>query len=235
MRRNKLVLVLLGCAAFLLSFVLTLRSAQADERFDYMVRNDFFAGFGGDNAALERGMKKSEQAIQADPKNAEALVWHGAGLYYKGGQAFRNGDSNAGQELVMKGISEMDRAVELAPDDVGVRVPRGAVLLQSTLFMPESPFRTPLIEKGLADYERVLEIQKNGFEKLGVHPRGELLFGIAEARGRLGNDAGAREIFERIKRELPASSYSRRADQFLTAGKLQPEHALCSGCHTPSR
>src|SRR5436309_10611412 len=115
MKRNRVLMFGLGALAFLLAFVFSLRSAPAQERFDYKVRNDFFAGFAGDKTALERGLEKSEAAIKADPKNAEALVWHGSGLYYKGGQAYQSGDMQTGQQLVSKGIAEMDEAVQLAP------------------------------------------------------------------------------------------------------------------------
>ena len=56
-------------------------------RFDDIVRSDFFAGFRGDAARLERGMKRCEEALAADPNHADALVWHGAGLMFLAGEA----------------------------------------------------------------------------------------------------------------------------------------------------
>ena len=52
---------------------------SSQERFDYKVRNYFFAGFAGDAASLEKGMKICEDILASEPKNAEAMVWHGAG------------------------------------------------------------------------------------------------------------------------------------------------------------
>ena len=40
----------------------------SQERFDLTVRNYFFAGFGGDIASLEKGMKICEDALAADPR-----------------------------------------------------------------------------------------------------------------------------------------------------------------------
>ena len=77
MKTKFAALVLLGAAGVLL----------AQDRFDYKVRNYFFAGFAGDAASLEKGMKICEDSIAADPKNAEALVWHGAGLFYESGSS----------------------------------------------------------------------------------------------------------------------------------------------------
>src|ERR1700676_5115909 len=91
---------------------------SAQPRFDMQVRNDFFAGFGGDGAALDRGMKSCEQVLAQNPKHAEAMVWHGGGLFYMSGQMFRKGDPNKGMELYQRGLTEMDDAVALAPTTV---------------------------------------------------------------------------------------------------------------------
>jgi hypothetical protein len=55
-------------------FILVAGSSYG-QRFDSKGREDFFAGFAGDNARLERGMKTCEQALAADPKDASASVW----------------------------------------------------------------------------------------------------------------------------------------------------------------
>lgn len=233
MKHRKLTMILAGALAFAIMFLATLKSAPAEERFDYKVRNDFFAGFTGDQEAFNRGMKTCEKILAENPKHAEALVWHGGGLYSMGSQAFQAGDPAKGQELVMKGIAEMDQAVALEPANPGVRIPRGAILLQSTLFMPESvPVRTQLIEKGLADYEKTLELQKPILAQLGTHPKGELLFGIADGHRRLGNEAKAKEMFERIATEMTGTDYARRAQVWLTTKTLTPAQARCVGCHT---
>ena len=49
--------------------------------------------------ALARGMKKCEQALAKDPKNAEALVWHGSGLSYDAKRAFMAGDVEKGPRI----------------------------------------------------------------------------------------------------------------------------------------
>src|SRR5690349_8590723 len=126
-------------------------------RLDMKVRNLFFSGFAGETAALERGMKICEEALAADPKDAEAMVWHGSGVYFRAGQAFTKGDMKTGSTLAEQGMKEMDDAVALAPDNVSVRIPRGASYLGSSRFMPPDMGR-PLLEKGLSDYERTLQV-----------------------------------------------------------------------------
>ena len=102
--------------------------APAAERFDYVVRDDFFAGLRGDSARLERAMKVCEDLLAKDPKHAEALVWHGAALLIQAGQAVQRGDADGARALSNRGVGEMEAAVTIAPADPGVLVPRGAVL-----------------------------------------------------------------------------------------------------------
>ena len=90
------------------------------ERFDLEVRNDFFAGFSGNKEAFDRAMQKSEAVIAANPKHAEAMVWHGGGLLMMSRNAFQAGDTQKGSELFARAQKEMDDAVALEPDNIGV-------------------------------------------------------------------------------------------------------------------
>ena len=67
----------------------------------------------------------------------------------------------------------------LAPDRVGVRIPRGATLLESTRFMPAAQAE-PLLRLAVGDFERVLDLQTAVFSSLGGHAKGEQLFGLAD-------------------------------------------------------
>src|SRR5215471_8130556 len=103
--------------------------AVAAERFDYQVRDDMFRAFGGNEAAFKNAMAKIEATLAANPDHAEALVWRGAGTYWKAGQAFRDGDAAGARALATSAMADMDRAITLAPRSIGVLIPRGAVLL----------------------------------------------------------------------------------------------------------
>lgn len=215
----------------MLGFLSSIGSAPAQQRFDLKVRQDFFAGFAGDKDALARGMKACEDALAADSDNAEAMVWHGGGLLFTVGEYFQSGDNQKGMELWTRGLKEMQTAVDLEPDNIGVRIPRGAVLLTSSHFVPESMGK-PLIETGLSDYARAYELQKDHWAALGTHPRGELLFGLAEGYSRAGDQAKAAEFFERIRAELPNTVYAKRADLWMETKSLPVEQTRCVGCHT---
>ena len=201
------------------------------ERFDDLVRADFFAGFAGDAARLQKGMDACEHTLADNPAHPEALVWHGSGLFFLGGRAFSTGDMATGSRLTAQGLGEMDKAVALAPDKVGVLVPRGAVLITATRRMPPDSGR-PLLESALANYEHVLALQAPIFATLGDHPKGELLFGLAEGYYRLGDMQKARLYFERLATDAPASGQTDKAREFLTSGTLAKIEGLgCVGCH----
>jgi tetratricopeptide (TPR) repeat protein len=219
---------------FLLAVVLTVFEFTAPlsaQRFDKVVRTDFFAGFSGDQARLARAMALCESILAEDPKHAEAMVWHGAGLLFQAGRSFQAGDTARGMQLFQTGLGELNGAVALAPDNVAVLIPRGAVLLQATRTMDPAIGR-PLLEQAVADYEKVLTIQSDHFDRLGDHPRGELLFGLAEGSARLGRLDKARVYFERLVLSVPGSGQTERARQWLNTGSLPKlAGAGCIGCH----
>ena len=159
---------------------------NSQERFDLKVRSYFFAGFAGDSASLEKGMKLCEDALAADPKDSQALVWHGSGVFFQAGEAFRNRDSLKGMELWQRGLKEMRDAVAMAPEALGVVIPRGAVLLTASHYVPPEMARQ-LIETGVQDFEKAYQLQGPDLSKLGTHPRGELMIGLADGYSRLGN------------------------------------------------
>jgi len=205
--------------------------AQAPARFDMQVRTDFFAGFAGDQARLAHAMEVCERALADNPHHAEALVWHGSGLAFQGGMAIQKGDMQNGMDLFGRGLKEMDDAVALEPDNVGVRIPRGAMLFQATRNMPP-PMAKPLLDKAVSDYERTLDVQASYFNTLGDHPKGELLFGLAEGYSRLGQPDKARQYFERLTHDAPGSGQTPKAKEWLATGTLPPSTGLgCVGCH----
>jgi tetratricopeptide (TPR) repeat protein len=203
----------------------------AEARFDYRVREDFFTGFSGDAAALDRAMKTCEDVLAKNPREAEALVWHGSGLSFQSSRFFQKGDVAKGIELFNRGVKEMEDAVALDPDNVGVLIPRGATLLTATRAMPPGENTQKLLAQGLADYRKTYDLQKSYFDTLSGHARGELLFGLAEGHLRAGNGAKAREYFEKLAALGPESGHQPTAAAFIATGKLDPKHVACTGCH----
>src|SRR5262245_28193986 len=119
--------------------------AARPQRFDYLVRADFFAGAAGDETRLQKVIDICERALAQNPQHAEAMVWHGATAMVRAGRAFQKGDAALGQSLFARGVTEMTDATALAPDNPGVLIPRGAVLLEATRSMPAETAR-PLVQ-----------------------------------------------------------------------------------------
>lgn len=205
-------------------------TAPSQPRFDELVREDFFAYvLHGDRAALDRAMALCERTLRADPKHAEALAWHGAGLLGLAGARFGEGDRAAGQRLWKQGLGEMDRAVELEPDNVGTRIPRGAVLLATSPYVPQ-PYRDQLLDKALGDYEHALALQRGELDHLSGHARSMLLYGLADGWDRRGDADRARGYYRRLAESVPGTAYGKRARAWL-AGERGGERLPCGGCH----
>lgn len=203
----------------------------APQRFDYLVRADFFAGIAGDETRLQRAIDLCEKTLADNPMHPEAMVWLGAGLMVRAGIAFQRGDAATGGLLFDRGIKGMSDAVALAPDNPGVLIPRAAVLLQATRGMPPEMAR-PLLQSALANYEHVITLQTSYWASLGDHPKGELLFGLAEGWARLGDQQKARMYFERVIADAPTSGQAPKAQQWMKTGTLpKAEGAGCVGCH----
>jgi tetratricopeptide (TPR) repeat protein len=172
-----------------------------------------------------------EQALAANPQHAEAMVWHGATVLVRASQAFKKGEAANGRPLFEQGVKEMSDAVALAPNNPGVLIPRGAVLLEATRNMPAEMAR-PLVQSAIANYERALEVQGPAFGALGDHGKGELLFGLADGWARIGDTQKARQYFERLIADAPGSGQVAKAREWLATGIVPTSNgSSCVGCH----
>jgi tetratricopeptide (TPR) repeat protein len=210
----------------------TLQQAPAaQQRFDYLVRADFFAGAAGDETRLTRVMELCEKALEENPNHPEARVWRGAALMVRAGRAFQKGDIAAGGPLFDRGMTDMNEALALAPDSPGVLIPRAAVLFAATRNMPPDMAR-PLLQSAVQNYERALEIQAPTFAALGDHAKGELLFGLADGWSRLGDTDKARRYFERLIADAPTSGQTPKARAWIATGSVPTSNGTsCVGCH----
>ena len=207
----------------------------APQRFDYLVRADFFAGAAGDEARLAKVIELTERTLAENPAHGEAMVWHrgrDAGARGAGVPGRRHGGGGAGA-LFEKGLKEMSDAVTLAPDNPGVLIPRGAVLLEATRTMPPDTAR-PLIASAVKNYERALDIQGARFNTLGDHAKGELLFGLADGYARLGDQEHAPPVFRaRHRRCALVRPGAQSAREWMKPTGVVPKASgmNCVGCH----
>ena len=203
--------------------------ARRGEGFEYKVRSDFFDGLRGDKAALDRAIKVCEDTLAREPNHAEAMVWHGAGIMARSSLAFRAGDRANGMTLYQQGLAEMDRAVAMAPSNIGVRIPRGAVLLVFAGFVPE-PEKSKLVARGASDYEVGLAGQQKYFGQLTLHAREQLLYGLTDAFATLGDRKKAEAYYERMTTDAAGSQLLPRA-KARAAGEAVSGPTPCEECH----
>jgi len=214
-----------------LAFAVTAGSALQVQRFDNIVRDDFFAGMSGETARFDRAMKTCEEALAENPKNAAALVWHGAGLLVRSDIAFRRGDRDSGMTLRARALREMKDAVAMSPSDVQVLIPRAAILVSSARFAPVDQSRE-MARTAAADYEEVLAIEAPYASTLGTHSKGELLGGLATAYRLGGEDDKAISYLTRMTKELPGTLYDQKAQKWLADLRaVRRDDHFCIGCH----
>jgi TolA-binding protein len=103
--------------------------------------------------------------------------------------------------------------------------------MTSARFFPPDMAK-PLFQRGIEDFEATLEFQKDVFQNLGSHPKGELLQGLADSYSRLGQTDKAEQYYARIAAELPNTPYAKRAATWMqTKTPLPAAQAGCIGCH----
>jgi tetratricopeptide (TPR) repeat protein len=205
-------------------------ASLAQERFDYQVRDDMFRAFGGNEAALKNALAMIEEKLSENPDHAEALVWRGTARYWQAGRAFGAGDTAGARTLAAAGVADMDRAIDLEPGNVGVLVPRAAVLLVAARNQRDPARVRDLAARAAADFEAALAIRQPAFQQLGQHNRGEYLSGLAESWALAGDADKAESYLRRILAELPNSPYAERATAKL--GDWNDRRPLnCQSCH----
>jgi len=207
------------------------KSSDSKRRFDLVVREDIFAGFAGDEEALKRGEAACEKALKEDSKNAEALVWRGAVHVFQAGGLFGQNKPLQAFPLWTSGLKDMDNAVKLEPDNLGVRIPRAAVLLPAARNTPAA-MRDPLLKSVLEDFEYIYKKQADHLDQLGTHPRGELRMGLADTYRIMGKLDKSKEQLEAVAKELPDSEYEVKAKEWLAAAPTAKLSHRCIGCHS---
>jgi tetratricopeptide (TPR) repeat protein len=222
MRRRRLFVIIFA--------LLAATATLAQERFDYQVRDDMFRAFGGNEAAFKNAMSVIDRTLGEDPDHAEALVWRGAGRYWKAGQAFAAGDVAGGRALATMAMADMDRAVALQPRAIGVLVPRASVLLPAARNQRDPARARDLAAQAAADFETALAIRQPVFATLPQHNRGEYLSGLAESWALAGDQDRAEGYLRRILAELAGTPYAQRAAAKL-ANWSDRQPLNCQSCH----
>jgi tetratricopeptide (TPR) repeat protein len=196
------------------------------------VRNDVLAALDGDEAALDRAERLCDDALRRNPADAEALVEHGIAMSLRSWRASRAGDMQGAKVYWDRAVSEMDRAVALAPDDLAVRIPRGSALFGIATGLQGDPLATELRKKAVDDFEATLRIQGAAFDRRPLHDRSELLWGLADGWSRLGDSARAETYYRRLVDQCSPSAVADVARKRLAGDTETPRPSCADGCHS---
>ena len=214
---------------FLLIVVVAVGMAAAgvaQERFDYRVRDDMFRAFGGNEAAFKSAMAAIDETLSANPDHAEALVWRGVGGFFQAGRA----SGEKARTLATSAMADVDHALALEPRNIGVLIPRAAVLLVAARNQRDPARARDLATRAATGFETALALRQGAFAGLAQHNRGEYLSGLAESWALAGNQGKAEDYLERILVELPGSPYAERATAKL-ADWSDRKPLNCQSCH----
>lgn len=214
------------------AFGFPIPEGQGERRFEFEVRELFFAGLRGDEEALDQAFERCEEALAADPENWEALVWRGSVKVALSGRAYQTGDFANGTRLWDEGLEEMRRATEAAPDRIEVLIPEAATLLETAGYHPFPAERERLYGVAYDNYVRVFEIQSAYFDRMSEHARGELLMSLANVHLRVGRWDAVEPYLRRAIDTLPGTTYAAEAERLLA--ETEPASVkTCHGCHQP--
>ncbi|HEX8639352.1 MAG TPA: hypothetical protein VF692_14885 [Pyrinomonadaceae bacterium] len=185
---------LLFCAAQ----ITRAQDKQNDLKFNAELERDFQAGAAGDEAALVRALQTADKILAANPKDAETLVWRGAGGLSQAGKAFQSCNFAEGGELWQKAQENMKSAVELEPRNVSIRMIRGAALLSAAKHFPAPDVARNLRETAAADYEQVLIVTGEKFKTMPEKQRQQVLYSLADAYEKIEDKVKTRVFYQRI-------------------------------------
>lgn len=207
-------------------------------RVSTWVREDIFAGLlVNDQERFAQGMSKIDSILAAEPKNAEALAWRAGGEFYLALRAHENGQSARYRELRSKSNETFAEAARqgassqaLAP----VYSIRGGTHALFADRLPESE-RREAWKTVKENYSALATLQKEFFDKMPAHHRGEVLGGLAMAAQRLGDDDASARLQDLASR-LAGTPYATRAKRWIdnpdSAGKSS---LACQTCHEPGK
>jgi tetratricopeptide (TPR) repeat protein len=162
-------------------------------------------GAGGDKAAVKKAVDYLEKLIELNPGHAGAHCWYGSALTLKGRDAwfplFKISHVN-------KGLSEMDKAVSLDPENIHIRMARAG----NGLALPDMFNR---METVLGDYEHLKNMAEKKPGSLDSQTYLSVLFNLGRAYARAGNHEKSVENLNMVIRMAPDSELSKSSKTMI--------------------
>lgn len=159
----------------------------------------------GESDLLDKAEKYLDKALSLAPDNPHVLVLHGSMLALKGRDARL---PVMKMRHVQNGLKEMDRAVELAPMDFGIRHQRGAYCLN----LPDLFERA---DTAVVDFEHILMMSERTPGSMSNDEIAGIKLNLAHAMIKTGDVDGARELLNGVLADPTGSEYKSKASAML--------------------
>jgi hypothetical protein len=200
------------------------------------VREDLFAGWvANDLDQFGRGVRKLDLYLQDHPDDSSALAWQYLVLGYRMRQALAAGDDAAYHSLLVASKEVRLKAFSTDPKDPSPYIIVGSALVRVASSAPEQD-RAWMYRDGRDLLNKVPGLQKDYFDTLPPHMRGELWSQIAFASDRLGDQAERDRVLGEMVARLGGSPYEARARNWQKRANLSKEgDYACISCHEPGR
>ena len=160
-------------------------------------------GASGNTDAVDKGFDCFERVLQLDPSNAVAFAYRGSLWTMRGRDAWWPFTK---AKDVDKGVDDMDKAVDLAPADVTVRIVRGINSVQ----LPSMFRRLPV---ALKDFEFLMNDVR--FVHFDAHLQATIFYWAGIAYKNDSQPARAKELLQKAISADPDSDMSRKAENDL--------------------
>jgi len=200
------------------------------------VREDLFAGLlANDMERFARGEEKLADLLAANPKNYEALPWKMSAEMLRAVLAFESGNRAEFDQRYQKAVAGFEGMNKQAPNNVGILAIYGGTISTLSHRLPPD-VAAAANRRSVELYLNLEQVQKDSFEKMPVHHRGEVLSGAAQGAARSGQEELARTYLAKIVETLPGTPYVAVARKVLENPELgKTARIACNSCHEPNR
>jgi tetratricopeptide (TPR) repeat protein len=160
-------------------------------------------GVAGNDDAVDKGFTCFDKILQIDPSIAVALVYRGSLWTLRARDAWWPFTK---MKDVDKGVDEMDKAVDLAPDNISVRLVRGI----NSVNLPSMFHRLPI---ALKDFEYMMSDAR--FAGFNPHLQSTIYCWAGIAYNSDNQTAKAKELLQKAISADPNSETARKAENEL--------------------
>ena len=178
----------------------------------------------------EAGYQKAEETLNAllarDASNAEVVFARGMARLDRSGWYAQNSKFGPAQQVLAEAFADLDRAVELRPNDGDLRLKRARIYARFPDFLGKS---------GTARQDLQALIQRPDFESKPVKARAETRLLLGQLLTRAGEVAEARQQFEMVKALAPDGAEGISAESELAKLADAPAAKDARGRPMPDR